>query len=82
MEVCVCVKKVIRVGKPNKNAIRTLKNTLNSSIDAEEFKTSKKEALKGRGIYVDADLTPMQIENIKKLSQEENKEILMVRRCI
>lgn len=66
----VSVEKTSRVGKPNKNGIRALKLSLNSSKDAEKVIKAKKNVLKGRKIYVSADLTPTQSENIRKLRKE------------
>lgn len=66
----ITVQKAVRVGKPNKNGFRALKLTVNSSKEAEKVITAKKGVLKGRGVYVSADLTPQQCVNIKKLRQE------------
>lgn len=62
--------KTIRVGKPNKNGIRALKIVLENPADAVKILKAKKGALKGRKIYVNADLTPMQYGNLKKLRDE------------
>lgn len=72
----VCVEKAIRAGKPNKNGIRALKIKLNSSREAEKVIKAKKDVLKGRGLYVSADLTPMQSENIAKLKLEAERRKL------
>lgn len=56
------VEKAIRVGKPNKNGIRAL--------TFKQFKGCRTSVIKGRRVYVSADLTPMQSENIMKLKEE------------
>lgn len=71
----ITVTKAIRVGKPNKNGIRALKVILDNSLDAGKVLRAKKSVLKGRKVYVSADLTTMQYGNLKKLIQEvENRK--------
>lgn len=78
------VAKVLRVGKANKNGIRALKITLNNANDVDQVVWAKKGILKGRNVYISADLTPMQNENLKQLKQEmetrkENGENVVIR---
>lgn len=64
------ISKVIRVGKVNKNGNRALKVTCNNVCDVEKILKAKKDKLRGRSIFISADLTPTQYEYIKRLRQE------------
>lgn len=65
------INRLVRVGKENKNGARSLKVIFSSPDDALYILKNKKK-LKNRKpkIYIDADLTPRQMEKIKKLQDE------------
>lgn len=62
-----------RVGKKNKNGYRALKIVLPNADDANKIIKSDKNVIKGRKIFVAADLTPKQVTNLKLLRQEAER---------
>lgn len=64
------IKSATRVGRENKKGLRALKITLQDSIMASEILRAKRDPLKGRNIYIAADLTPCQRAHLNKVKEE------------
>ncbi|KAG5886599.1 hypothetical protein JTB14_001023 [Gonioctena quinquepunctata] len=56
--------KVIRVGKGNKNGVRALKVVFSSTEEALRVLKNKRNIDKARKIFIDADLTPRQLQHL------------------
>lgn len=67
------VNKVTRIGKKNKNGFRALKVALSNETDVNKVIKSNKSFLKGKKIFIQADLTPCQSEYFNKLRNELNE---------
>lgn len=66
----VSVISAMRVGKANKNGNRALKLILDKASDVDRVLRAKKDKLKGRSIFINADLTPAQYRHIKQIRDE------------
>lgn len=59
-----------RVGKKNKRGVRALKVTCKDPATASDLLRCKKDPLKGRNIYISADLTPSQRTQLNVVKAE------------
>ncbi|XP_044761984.1 uncharacterized protein LOC123319186 [Coccinella septempunctata] len=62
--------RAVRVGKPNKNGARALRVTLSSPDDAHKVLKNKIKIGKARNIFIDADLSPRQLQHLQKVRKE------------
>lgn len=66
----ILIQSALRVGKKNKNGNRALKVSLDNSVTAATIIQAKKDKLKGKHIYISADLTQSQRFNLQELKKE------------
>lgn len=59
-----------RIGKKNKNGWRAVRVEFSRAEDADKVIKAKKDTLKGKKIFVNADLTPHQTSKIKTIRKE------------
>lgn len=64
------INKIFRVGKKNKSGNRALKVIFSKTEDANKLIRSKKDILKDRKIFINADLTPLQLNNWQNMKKE------------
>lgn len=62
--------KVLRVGKKNKNGARPLKVIYQSPEEASLVIKGKRNINKQRKVFIDVDMTPLQMNNMKKIKEE------------
>lgn len=69
----VAVSGACRVGKPNRNGHKPVRVTLSSGVDVGSALKNRGKFATAKQIYVEADLTPVQMERLQGVRNELNR---------